>query len=97
MNNCYLYCDILILRLEELYSYTEKVNKKKRHGKQNKPMGNHVQRTLYNSHIGTQQINSSGIAYLLMCLEANTVNSSFINIFMLFLCNCVAFNYLLNE
>ena len=55
------------LRLEEFYSYTEKFNKKGQ-GKQNKTKENYVQQTtIYNNHIDTQQINSSGTAYLLMC------------------------------
>ena len=55
------------LRLEEFYSYTEK-NQQKRTRKQNKTKENYVQRTtIYNNHIDTQQINSSGTAYLLMC------------------------------
>ena len=41
---------------------------KKGQGKQNKTKENYVQRTtIYNNHIDTQQINSSGTAYLLMC------------------------------
>ena len=36
--------------------------------KQNETKENYVQRpTIYNSHIGNQQINSSDTAYLLMC------------------------------
>ena len=49
--------------LEEFYSYTEK-NSTKRQRKQYKTKqnkGNYVQRTtIYNSHIGNQQIKSSG-------------------------------------
>ena len=57
------------LRLEEFYSYTEKIQQKRtRKTKQNKTKENYVQRTtIYNNHIDTQQINSSGTAYLLMC------------------------------
>ena len=53
---------------------------KKDKGNKNKTKEYYVRRTpIYHSHIGTQQINSSGTAYLLMCLAANTVNRSFIN------------------
>ena len=57
------------LRLEEFYSYTEKIQQKRtRKTKQNKTKENYVQRTtIYNNHIDTQQINSNGTAYLLMC------------------------------
>ena len=49
--------------LEEFYSYTEKNSAKKdneNNKKQNETKENYVQRTtIYNSHIGNQQINSS--------------------------------------
>ena len=47
----------------------KKLNKKDNENniKHNKTKVNYVQRTtIYNSHIGNQQINSSGTAYLLM-------------------------------
>ena len=65
--------------LKEFYSYTKK-NHQKEQRKQNKAKENYIQRTtIYNNHINTQQINSSGTAYLLMCQAAKTVNRSFIN------------------
>ena len=57
--------------LEEFYSYTGKKSAKKDNEnniKQKETKENYVQRTtIYNSHIGNQQINSSDTAYLLMC------------------------------
>ena len=50
-----------------LFTYRKNSTKKDKE-KQNKTKENYVQRTtIYNNHIGTQQINSSGTAYLLMC------------------------------
>ena len=60
-------CTKYKLRLEEFYSYTEKIQQK-RTRKTNKTKENYVQQTtIYNNHIDTQQINSSGTAYLFMC------------------------------
>ena len=48
-----------------LFIYRKNSTKK---DKENKTKENYVQRTtIYNNYIGTQQINSSGTAYLLMC------------------------------
>ena len=50
-----------------LFIYKKKINKKGQE-KQNKTNENYVQQTtIYNNHIDTQQVNSSGTAYLLMC------------------------------
>ena len=50
----------LVIRLEELYIHIQKKFNKKGQRKQNKTKENYVQRTtIYNNHIGTQQINSS--------------------------------------
>ena len=50
------------------FIHIQKKFNKKGQGKQNKTKENYVQRTtIYNNYIGTQQINSSGTAYLLMC------------------------------
>ena len=59
----------MLLRLEEFYSYTEKTQQKRtKKTKQNKTQEIYLQRTtIYNNHIGNQQINSSGTAYLLIC------------------------------
>ena len=60
-----------IFLVEQFYSYTEKTQQKKDNEniiKQNETKENYVQRTtIYNSHIGNQQINSSDTTYLLMC------------------------------
>ena len=50
------------------FIHIQKKFNKKGQGKQNKTKENYVQQTtIYNNHIDTQQINSSGTAYLLMC------------------------------
>ena len=50
------------------FIHIQKKLNKEGQGKQNKTKENYVQRTtIYNNHIGNQQINSSGTAYLLMC------------------------------
>ena len=50
------------------FIHIQKKFNKKGQGKQNKTKANYVQQTtIYNNHIDTQQINSSGTAYLLMC------------------------------
>ena len=53
-----------------LFIYRKKSAKKDNENniKQNETKENYVQRTtIYNGHIGNQQINSSDTAYLLMC------------------------------
>ena len=70
-----------------LFIYRKKLAKKDNENniKQNETKENYVQRTtIYHSHIGNQQINSSDTVYLMMCYAANTVNRSFVNYFMLF-------------
>ena len=73
----YKYCKIYIIYNINIpvhkfgiifFIHIPKKYNKKGQGKQNKTKENYVQRTtIYNNHFGTQQINSRGTAYLLMC------------------------------
>ena len=79
-------CIFLVRRILFIYRKNSAKKDNENNIKQYETKENYVQRTtIYNSHIGNQQINSSDTAYLLMCYAANTVNRSFVNYFTLFL------------
>ena len=78
---------ICIAKLEKFYLSAKKIDKRHKENKKKE------RKTMYSEQLHVyQQINSSGTAYLLMCLAPNTVNRSFINYFSFFLVIYVAFN-----